>query len=114
MFSIIGNDINKVLNKKPDKRHVVELLAENAEKYEELAIALGVDDILVESSDKNIKKLDKIIKQWIQTQCSPVSWRTIIESVESATFGKNLELGEKIRNWLKENEHFDYYREKDN
>ena len=92
-------------------------MAENAHKYERLALALDIDDGFVEglkSSDDVIVKLHKIIKQWIQTQCSPVNWRTIIESVESVTFGKNLELGEKIRNWLKEDEHFEYYREKDN
>ena len=94
----------------------MELLAENAYKYKELAIALGVGHTFVEGlkySDKDIINLDKIIKHWIQTQCSPVSWHTIIESVESVIFGKNLDLGEKIRNWLKQDEHFDYYREKD-
>ena len=94
----------------------MELLAENAYEYKELAIALGVDHTFVEGlkySDKDIINLDKIIQRWIQTQCSPVSWDTIIESVESVIFGKNLDLGKKMRNWLKEDEHFDYYREKD-
>ena len=95
----------------------MELLAENAYEYKELAIALGVDHTFVEGlkySDKDIINLDKIIQRWIQTRCSPVTWHTIIESVESVIFGKNLELGEKIKNWLKEDEHFDYYREEDN
>ena len=94
----------------------MELLAENAHEYKKLALALDIDDGFVEglkSSDDDIIKLDKIIKHWIQTQCSPVNWHTIIESVESVIFGKNLELGKKIRNWLKQNEHFDYYREED-
>ena len=115
--SIVGNDINKILNKKPDKRHVVELLAQNAYEYKKLALALDVDDGFVEglkSSDDDIVNLDKIIRQWIQTRCSPVTWNVIIESVESIIFGKNLELGEKIRNWLKEDEHFVYYKKKDN
>ena len=68
----------------------------------------------LKSSDDDIVNLDKIIRRWIQTQCSPVTWNTIIESVESVIFGKNLDLGEKIRNWLKEDEHFAYYKEKDN
>ena len=88
----------------------------NTYEYKELAIALGVDHTFVEGlkyNDKDIINLDKIIQQWIQTQCSPMTWDTIIESVESVIFGKNLERGKKIRNWLKENEHFDYYREKD-
>ena len=47
----------------------------------------------------------------MQTLCSPVTWHTIIESVESIIFGKNLELGMWIRNWLKEDEHFSYHME---
>ena len=116
MFSIIENDVNIILSKKPDKRHVVELLAENAYEYKELAIALGVDHTFVEGlkySDKDIINLDKTIQRWIQTQCSPVNWHTIIESVEGFIFGKNVELGDKIRDWLKEDKHFLYYREKD-
>ena len=117
VFSIIGNDINKILNKKPDKRHVVEVLAQNAHDYKKLALALDIDDGFVgglEYNDDDIVKLDKIIRQWIQTRCSPVTWNVIIKSVESVIFGKNLDLGEKIRNWLKEDEHFDYYKEKEN
>ena len=92
-------------------------MAQNAHEYKKLALALDVDDGFVEglkSSDDDIINLDKIIRQWIQTHCSPVTWKVIIESVESIIFGKNLDLGEKIRNWLKEDEHFAYYVEKDN
>ena len=92
-------------------------MAKNAYEYKELAIVLDVDHTFVEGlkySDEDIINLDKIIQRWIETRCSPVTWNTIIESVESVFFGKNLELGVKIRNWLRENEHFAYYREKDN
>ena len=98
VFSIIGNDINKVLKKKPDNRHVVEVLAQNAHDYKVLAIALGVDHTFVEGlkyTDKDIINLDKIIHRWIQTKCSPVTWNVIIQSVESVIFGKNLDLGER-------------------
>ena len=117
VFSIIGNDLNKVLNKKPDKRHVVEVLAQNAHEYKKLALALDIDDGFVgglKSNDDDIVNLDNIIRKWIQTRCSPVTWNVVVESVESVIFGKNLDLGEKIRNWLKEDEHFGYYKEKDN
>ena len=92
-------------------------MAQNAHEYKRLALALDIDDAFVEglkSSDDDIVNLDKIIRRWIQTRCSPVTWHTIIESVESIIFGKNLELGEKIKNWLKEDKHFAYYMEKDN
>ena len=117
VFSIVGNDINEVLSKQPDKYHVTKLLAQNAYKYKKLALALDIDDGFVEGlkcNDDDIVNLDKVIRQWIQTQCSPVTWNTIIKSVESPIFGKNLDLGVRIRNWLKEDEHFAYYMKKDN
>ena len=95
----------------------MELLAQNAYEYKKLALALDIDDGFVEglkSSDDDIVNLDKIIRRWIQTRCSPVTWNVIIESVESVIFGTNFELGERIRTWLKENEHFLYYSTKDN
>ena len=92
----------------------MELLAQNANEYKKLALALDVDDGFVEglkSSDDDIVNLDKIIRRWIQTRCSPVTWNTIIEAVESVIFGKNLDLGEKIRTWLIDDKHFSYYME---
>ena len=116
MYSLlyIGNDISKVLNKKPDNRHVVELLAQNANKYKRLALVLDVDYEFVEglkSGDDDIVNLDKVIRRWMRTCCSPVTWNTIIEAVESVVFGKNLDLGEKIRNWLRDDKPFSYYME---
>ena len=95
----------------------MKLLGEYGHKYMQLALALDIDDEFVEGfkpNDDDIINLNNILRRWIQTRCSPVTWNTIIESVESVTFGKNLDLGEKIRNWLKEDEHFHYYMEKDN
>ena len=95
----------------------MKLLGEYGHKHIQLALALDIDDEFVEGfkpNDDDIINLNSILRQWIRTRCSPVTWNTIIESVESVTFGKNLDLGEKIRNWLKEDEHFHYYMEKDN
>ena len=49
--------LNKVLRKKLDKRHVVELLAENAHEYKELVIAHGIDDTFV----KGLKNSEKTL-----------------------------------------------------
>ena len=117
VYFIIENDINEVLKKEPEKRHVVKLLAQNAHEYRKLALALDIEDGFVEGlnkSDDSIINLDNVLRQWIRSRCSSVTWNVIIESVESVTFGMNLKLGENIRKWLKEDEHFAYYMEKDN
>ena len=94
----------------------MKLLAQNAHDYKKLALALEIEDGFVEglnNSDDSIINLDHVLRQWIKSRCSPVTWNVIIESVESVIFGKNLDLGDKIRNWLREDEHFIYYKEKD-
>ena len=105
-----------ILDKKPHKGHIVDLLAKNAYQYKKFATKLDVDSGFVKglSGDDNIKKLDDIIDQWMTTHSSPVTWRTIIETVESDSLGNNVELADKIRNWLEKDENFAFYVEKKN
>ena len=44
----------------------------------------------------------------------PVTWRTIIEAVESDILGNNVELADKIRNWLEKDQNFVVYIEEKN
>ena len=105
-----------ILDKKPKKSHVVDLLANNAHEYKKFAIALDVGSGFATelSGDDNIVKLDEIIGKWMKTCISPVTWHTIIEVVESDTLGNNVELANKIRNWLKKDDIFFYYAEQEN
>ena len=104
-----------ILDKKPEQKHVVGLLAKNANEYRKLAIELDIDSGFVKglSGDDNVVKLDEVIGKWVKTQLhsSPVTWRTIIKAVESDTFGNNVELADKIKNWLKKDENFSHYYE---
>ena len=61
----------------------------------------------------NKVKLIQVIAEWMSRQCSPVTWRTIIDVVESETLGKNVTLADKIRKWLGKEENFTYYKNKD-
>ena len=80
-----------------------------------MAIELDIESGFVKglSGDDNVVKLDEIIGKWMKTQSrsSPVTWRTIIKTVESDTLDKDVELADKIRDWLKEDENFSYYCE---
>ena len=102
-----------ILDKRPNKGHIVELLAKNAHQYKRFATKLGVDGGFVRglSSDDSVEKLDEIIDKWMTTRSSHVTWCTIIEAVESNTLGNNVELADKIRNWLEKDENFAYYYE---
>ena len=99
-----------VLDKKPNKAHVIDLLAKKAHQYKRFATKLGVESGFVKGlSGDDVEKLDEIIDQWITTRSSLVTWRTIIEAVESDTLGNNVELADKIKNWLKKDENFSQY-----
>ena len=106
----LENNIQLILDKKPNKGHIVDLLARNAHQYKKFATKLGVDGGFVRGLN-DIEKLDEIIDQWMSTRSSPVTWRTIIEAVESDTLRNNVELADKIRNWLEKDENFSYYYE---
>ena len=115
IFSITGNDISQILDKKPTERDVVELLAKYGHQYESFATALGVGITFADRlSGNNINRLTRVIARWMSTQCSPVTWRTIIKVVESKTLGENVTLANEIRTWLAKDEHFTYYMNKDN
>ena len=90
-------------------------MAKNADEYRRFAIELDVDNGFVKrlSGDDNVVKLDEIIGKWMKTDScsSPVTWRTIIEAVESDILGNYLELADKIRNWLEKDENFAVYKE---
>ena len=99
-----------ILDKIPNKKHLVDLLAKNANEYEKFAIALDVDDGFVKGlSGDDVVKLNKIIGKWMTTRSTPITWRTIIEVVKGDTLGNNEELTEKIMNWLEKEKNFDYY-----
>ena len=115
IFSITGNNINRILNKKPTEKDVVELLAKYGHQYKSFATALGVGITFAEGLEgDNVTKLTRVIAIWMSTQRSPVTWRTIIKVVESKTLGENVTLANEIRTWLAKDEHFTYYMNKDN
>ena len=80
------------------------------------AIAFDVDSAFVTglSGDDNIVKLDEIIGKWMKTCTSPVTWHTIIEVAENDILGNNVEIVDKIRNWLKKDDNFLYYANQEN
>ena len=110
IFSITGNDIKQILDKKPTEKHVVELLAKYGHQYKSFATALGVGIIFADGLEGDkVTKLTKVIAKWMSTQCSPVTWRTIIKVVESKTLGENMALASEIKEWLAKDENFTYY-----
>ena len=93
----------------------MELLAKYGHLYESFATALDVGITFAEGlSGNNVNRLTKVIARWMSTQCSAVTWRTIIDVVESETLGKKMAVADEIRRWLAKDENFTYYMNKNN
>ena len=107
-----------ILDKKSHKKYLVNLLAKSADEYRNFVIPLNVDSGFVRGliGDNDVVKLDASIGKWmkISSDSSSVTWCTIIEAVENDTLDNNVELADKIRNWLEKDESFAFYVEKKN
>ena len=115
-YNITGNNIIEILDKKPDEDHVINLLSECADEYIKFSTALKVGSkYAMGLNGDNKVKLIQVISKWMSSQSFPdpnrVTWRTILEVVESETLDKNVVLGDKIRKWLAREENFIYYKE---
>ena len=90
----------RVLKCSPSLKDVYDLLRVRASKWEEIGIELGVDgdyrDQLrgegIMSSD--CSKLDRVLRKWAESECSPVTWDTVV-GVASV-----LELTESVEQFL--------------
>jgi hypothetical protein len=107
------NDINDILGKKPKLEDVTELLADYQYAWREIGTALKVKAgklmSLVHSSDSVSNKLIDVIRMWINSKCSPVTWDNLIASVESDTAGNLADLGDYMRSELAKDKYFKKY-----
>ena len=113
----VTDDINKILDEEPEDIDVLELLADHDFEWRELGQALNCKPgFLAGEAQKlhsNTIKLGEVITNWKETLCSePVTWRTLLESVESKKFGEKKKLANEIRAKLSEDKLFKKYLEK--
>ena len=82
----------------PSLKDVYDLLRVRASKWEEIGIELGVGvdyrDQLREIKSSDCSKLDRVLRKWAESECSPVTWGTVV-GVASV-----LELTESVAQFL--------------
>ena len=69
----------------PDKHTLINLLADVSNKWEEIGLALKVTQNFLGSLSSTLAdniKLARVIENWISTQSSPVTWETMISTIE--------------------------------
>ena len=72
-----------LLQKKPEIYDTHRLLRNISASWNEIGFQLHVNDnfrnILKHNSDTSGEKLEQILKEWDRTECSDVTWRTVIK-----------------------------------
>lgn len=78
--------------KRPELRHLVQLLAPISARWDLLGVQLGVEENFIEGL-KNCEKayetkLTEVLQKWINTKSTPVTWEKVIEVVKGPVVQK--------------------------
>ena len=101
-FVTLISEISDVLMKVPTKHEVLEQLADIADMWFEIGLALKVGDTILNGlrqQNRDMVRLNDVLQSWITTKSSPVTWDTVITAMEGP-FVNNIQKAEKIRNHL--------------
>ena len=92
-----------ILNATPDEHNLLELLADISDQWYVIGKALRVsNDVLnglQKSPEDNKFKLIQVINTWLTSQPSPVTWKTMISTLEGKIVD-NLAKANEIRDHL--------------
>ena len=75
------------MKQKPNRTDLLTLLADIEYEWHKIGLALEVEERVLESCDRsnedNSHKLFKVIKSWMTSMVTEVTWETIIAAIES-------------------------------
>ena len=102
------------MNKKPDKNDLLELLADIQHKWYEIGLALHVGEPVLENlagkNNSDIANLDHVIRSWMDTMNSDITWQTIIKAV-GGRIVKNRATADMICSFLAQPNIYEKYSE---
>ena len=82
----------------PDHNEVLKLLADISARWEDVGLALEVPkndlDGLVKAPCNNNSKLSEVIRLWINTESSPVTWEALISAIEGPLVNNKRKAGQ--------------------
>jgi hypothetical protein len=113
-FSKMSNDIYDILDKKPKLHHVIELMAYHDHLWEQIGQALQVRPNVLNGLKTSVQpnriKLSDVIQSWFETRPSPVTWRNLIDCLDTRVAGGLTALADDIRKELAKEKYFDEYK----
>ena len=103
------------MNKKPDKKDLLDQLANIAHEWHEIGLELQVEGSVLNNLEcekySNILKLDYVIQSWMDTMSSDITWQTIINAI-GGRIVNNRATTNMIRNFLAQPNVFVKYSKK--
>ena len=94
---------------------MLNLLAPAATQWHNIGVGLKVtagviDKVYAElTNERPISKLAKVLRTWMDTESSPVTWENIITVVEGPIVARKKE-AQAIREFLAKDENFEHYK----
>lgn len=105
-----------ILNKTPQRQDVFKLLKSKSTKWDEIARELCVDSKRREELRKDVsinsdKKLEEVLTTWIDSETTPVTWKTVIEKLDKELALKKM--AKDVKKYLKRQDVVEKYSEMD-
>ena len=96
-------DISNILKEIPRHYDLLCLLADIKNSWQDIGLALGVSDDYLDglkhSQDTPSTKLSNVIRKWMDSQPSLVTWKTVISAIEGPIVD-NKRKADEIRDYL--------------
>ena len=100
------------MNKKPDKNDLLDQLADIQHEWYEIGLALRIEQPVLENlatkNNSDMVNLDRVIRSWMDTMNSDITWKMIINAVEGRIV-KNRATANMIRDFLAQPRVFEKY-----
>ena len=105
-----------ILNKTPQRQDVFKLLKSKSTKWDDIARELRVDSKRREELRKDVsinsdKKLEEVLTTWIDSETTPVTWKTVIEKLDEELALKKM--AKDVKKYLKRQDVVEKYSEMD-
>ena len=100
---ISGSEIT-ILKKSPETRDIFKLLKSKSNDWDDFARELEVEDkvrgdLRINMALRSENKLEQVLNNWIDSECSAVTWEKILEVLESL---ETRRLAREVKNYLKQ------------
>ena len=113
-FSTLANNIQEILKKSPEKKDLMSVLSDIAYDWrnigESLEVPFGELQSLQYTSRPDVSKLSDTLQKWIDMQTSPVTWKTLLEILDTPPVNKP-RIATTIREYLARDDVFKRYKE---